>query len=109
MIRRPPRSTLFPYTTLFRSGMSRHEYTAASRPVVRRVSMSKRLLGVLVLVVLALGGLAAPAFAVEGAASEGEAPAPNLEEIRQRNEANPLADEVLPQKAEEPTWTQWLY
>src|SRR2546430_8043242 len=27
MIRRPPRSTLFPYTTLFRSG--RHEATAA--------------------------------------------------------------------------------
>src|SRR5471032_3428162 len=24
MIRRPPRSTLFPYTTLFRSGRSRH-------------------------------------------------------------------------------------
>src|SRR2546427_10176482 len=25
MIRRPPRSTLFPYTTLFRSGLSRKE------------------------------------------------------------------------------------
>src|SRR3712207_7595784 len=25
MIRRPPRSTLFPYTTLFRSMLSRHE------------------------------------------------------------------------------------
>src|SRR5205807_10295057 len=25
MIRRPPRSTLFPYTTLFRSGYNRHE------------------------------------------------------------------------------------
>src|SRR2546426_9244895 len=25
MIRRPPRSTLFPYTTLFRSGARRHE------------------------------------------------------------------------------------
>src|SRR2546425_8805537 len=25
MIRRPPRSTLFPYTTLFRSGRVRHE------------------------------------------------------------------------------------
>src|SRR3712207_9560975 len=24
MIRRPPRSTLFPYTTLFRSGLDRH-------------------------------------------------------------------------------------
>src|SRR2546422_1014501 len=26
MIRRPPRSTLFPYTTLFRSSLTRHEY-----------------------------------------------------------------------------------
>src|SRR3712207_7951069 len=25
MIRRPPRSTLFPYTTLFRSGQARHQ------------------------------------------------------------------------------------
>src|SRR3712207_8469424 len=34
MIRRPPRSTLFPYTTLFRS----HHHVAADvhRPVVRR-------------------------------------------------------------------------
>src|SRR2546422_1147839 len=31
MIRRPPRSTLFPYTTLFRSGRA----TAADRPVGR--------------------------------------------------------------------------
>src|SRR5688572_5406041 len=29
MIRRPPRSTLFPYTTLFRSGMKRLGPTAA--------------------------------------------------------------------------------
>src|SRR2546430_14426329 len=29
MIRRPPRSTLFPYTTLFRSG---HAYALAGRP-----------------------------------------------------------------------------
>src|SRR2546430_9869643 len=26
MIRRPPRSTLFPYTTLFRSGLSQHRH-----------------------------------------------------------------------------------
>src|SRR5256885_14935893 len=30
MIRRPPRSTLFPYTTLFRSGVQVH-YTASPR------------------------------------------------------------------------------
>src|SRR3712207_8928261 len=28
MIRRPPRSTLFPYTTLFRSDMHRRQWTA---------------------------------------------------------------------------------
>src|SRR3712207_7801530 len=37
MIRRPPRSTLFPYTTLFRSGVGR---TRAS-PVYRRTNASK--------------------------------------------------------------------
>src|SRR3712207_3450907 len=29
MIRRPPRSTLFPYTTLFRTGLSEHEAKTA--------------------------------------------------------------------------------
>ena len=32
MIRRPPRSTLFPYTTLFRSGLALHE-----RPIISRL------------------------------------------------------------------------
>src|SRR2546427_11443929 len=31
MIRRPPRSTLFPYTTLFRSGARRHTETRGSK------------------------------------------------------------------------------
>src|SRR5256885_12968819 len=31
MIRRPPRSTLFPYTTLFRSGQTRREQAARAR------------------------------------------------------------------------------
>src|SRR5258705_8478349 len=40
MIRRPPRSTLFPYTTLFRSRADRHRagdqrLAAAARPAVR--------------------------------------------------------------------------
>src|SRR5260370_21474785 len=37
MIRRPPRSTLFPYTTLFRSPDRRHRHDAArhERPFVR--------------------------------------------------------------------------
>src|SRR5260370_23271989 len=35
MIRRPPRSTLFPYTTLFRSGAS-GEFPQSRRPVAAR-------------------------------------------------------------------------
>src|SRR5437870_9730488 len=31
MLRRPPRSTLFPYTTLFRSGEARHTSQSARR------------------------------------------------------------------------------
>src|SRR6476661_9612159 len=34
MIRRPPRSTLFPYTTLFRSDPSRQTSVRGSRPAV---------------------------------------------------------------------------
>src|SRR3989449_2669789 len=39
MIRRPPRSTLFPYTTLFRSHRSggRHTFALHARGVVRRL------------------------------------------------------------------------
>src|SRR2546426_1756217 len=33
MIRRPPRSTLFPYTTLFRSALAEHHEQLAPRPV----------------------------------------------------------------------------
>src|SRR2546430_11135002 len=32
MIRRPPRSTLFPYTTLFRSRNSKHSFTVSPGP-----------------------------------------------------------------------------
>src|SRR5258708_13983854 len=49
MIRRPPRSTLFPYTTLFRSrvkvaGKSRREHTkrGCGPPAVRRFRMVER-------------------------------------------------------------------
>src|SRR2546430_4455314 len=35
MIRRPPRSTLFPYTTLFRSKLSDEDYEPASGEQVR--------------------------------------------------------------------------
>src|SRR2546426_12285171 len=37
MIRRPPRSTLFPYTTLFRSLRRLHEPTADPTPAVARM------------------------------------------------------------------------
>src|SRR5688572_32062600 len=36
MILRPPRSTLFPYTTLFRSGDGRHRVQRRLLPVCRR-------------------------------------------------------------------------
>src|SRR5690349_23898887 len=36
MIRRPPRSTLFPYTTLFRSGAEPHSFKCPSRDVQER-------------------------------------------------------------------------
>src|SRR5579864_9704689 len=39
MIRRPPRSTLFPYTTLFRSTVKRHE----RRPAVMHPAMPEPL------------------------------------------------------------------
>jgi hypothetical protein len=71
--------------------------------------MSKRLLGVLAIATLLLC-VAAPAFAVEGAAEGEEHEAPSLDEIRAKNENNPLADDVLPPaQVEPPSWTQWLY
>src|SRR5256885_12537385 len=41
MIRRPPRSTLFPYTTLFRS-RSRAETAGELRKIIRRVQRVER-------------------------------------------------------------------
>src|SRR5688572_32255422 len=35
MIRRPPRSTLFPYTTLFRSAKELHRHASAGRTAAR--------------------------------------------------------------------------
>src|SRR5256885_7030134 len=34
MIRRPPRSTLFPYTTLFRSGVAQESFDVDARPAL---------------------------------------------------------------------------
>src|SRR3712207_9028089 len=38
MIRRPPRSTLFPYTTLFRSGQERDDVTALLDQLLGRLA-----------------------------------------------------------------------
>src|SRR5256885_10321661 len=40
MIRRPPRSTLFPYTTLFRSGESRSHRLVPSAPEIEEQLLS---------------------------------------------------------------------
>src|SRR2546422_10629463 len=73
MIRRPPRSTLFPYTTLFRSPAARpgSSWTipaTRSAPMSRRDSQSRpsaRSISMLSLSVLAAGLLALPAAAYE--------------------------------------------
>src|SRR5260370_4191670 len=41
MIRRPPRSTLFPYTTLFRSSNGRGTHLRARASLTRKVSASE--------------------------------------------------------------------
>src|SRR5256885_9310990 len=46
MIRRPPRSTLFPYTTLFRSVMILHHCTFADERLSRRTFLSRAAYGV---------------------------------------------------------------
>src|SRR5258708_9018101 len=43
MIRRPPRSTLFPYTTLFRSIFSMLKRACAARGRIRRVDLVRSL------------------------------------------------------------------
>src|SRR3712207_9540407 len=43
MIRRPPRSTLFPYTTLFRSpSLGEHGAQAAAQPAIRKRTSRRR-------------------------------------------------------------------
>src|ERR1022692_1103285 len=42
MIRRPPRSTLFPYTTLFRSGVKPHRGTEENAGLLKRTQRSNR-------------------------------------------------------------------
>src|SRR3712207_7242199 len=42
MIRRPPRSPLFPYPTLFRSGRTRHRHHTPRQPCARGLSAPLR-------------------------------------------------------------------
>src|SRR5947209_16699941 len=44
MIRRPPRSTLFPYTTLFRSVVQRHVATGVAGSLIQRPGPSNNVL-----------------------------------------------------------------
>src|SRR5256885_7225924 len=44
MIRRPPRSTLFPYTTLFRSGDDAYQQCAAAATMIRCSDTRRRAL-----------------------------------------------------------------
>src|SRR3712207_7930829 len=55
MIRRPPRSTLFPYTTLFRSQSS--GYRDAYRSTAENIDRTRRNLGDASVVVHAIGGI----------------------------------------------------
>src|SRR3712207_8828658 len=63
MIRRPPRSTLFPYTTLFRSGVHAIAPSLEQTDWPRVVHLYDRLLAVWNTPVVALNRAAAVAFA----------------------------------------------
>src|SRR3712207_7069238 len=45
MIRRPPRSTLFPYTTLFRSPLSRAQWPSCRLPLPHRTELDLLVVG----------------------------------------------------------------
>src|SRR2546430_16336776 len=62
MIRRPPRSTLFPYTTLFRSGHLEHEGVART---LRTIGSQSEKLGRLVAQLLDISRLDAGQLAFE--------------------------------------------
>src|SRR5260221_1679562 len=70
MIRRPPRSTLFPYTTLFRSNEAHLDLFTCGR-IGRRANSTT---------------LAAPASSASAALSNAEAPAPRMPMVLFRSE-----------------------
>src|SRR3712207_8831521 len=67
MIRRPPRSTLFPYTTLFRSGQANVSFSLDEAARARRgLSFGSQLTGVVALkAALPLGKTQPPGIRVE--------------------------------------------
>src|SRR2546430_16301450 len=70
MIRRPPRSTLFPYTTLFRSAPLQATHQELSLANARHLSQYA-----------ALGYYGIPALLLGGAISTGESPAPGTPRV----------------------------
>src|SRR3712207_7853030 len=71
MIRRPPRSTLFPYTTLFRSRSRGYDHERLGLRSADRVADLKLILVILVVEsVLELTTLGGPLFALPAARSE---------------------------------------
>jgi len=62
--------------------------------------MSKRLVGVLLILLLGMVALAGPALAVEGATEEGPAPS-SIDEVVADNDT---AREFVPEPYQQPTW-----
>src|SRR5690348_17802675 len=76
MIRRPPRSTLFPYTTLFRSGAGKYNRLTGSLKIGFNgiVAFSDSLLRIMVVAGLSMAGLALFAVRSEEHTSELQSP-----------------------------------
>src|SRR2546430_14784920 len=68
MIRRPPRSTLFPYTTLFRSRISGDEFTAGGLSAHDMAEIARRLAASGLMDFLSIIGGGAHTYALQAAA-----------------------------------------